>query len=173
MTAKALPLSTFYKGWGIYQGMLSEMLAPLTAEQLNFPVGNEGWTIGTVAQHVIANRVWWFQNWMGQGGPELAAIAKWDPASPYEFQPRSADELLAGLNDTWQLVQASLDRWTADDLPETFQPPAELSADEQGMFKPVSRQWIIWHVLEHEIHHGGEISLVLGNHGLPGMYGGI
>lgn len=30
---------------------------------------------------------------------------------------------------------------------------------------------IIWHVLEHEIHHGGEISLVLGQHGLPGVYG--
>ncbi len=30
---------------------------------------------------------------------------------------------------------------------------------------------IAWHVLEHEIHHGGELSLALGGLGLPGVYG--
>ena len=29
-----------------------------------------------------------------------------------------------------------------------------------------SRQWIIWHLIEHELHHGGELSLTLGVHGL-------
>lgn len=28
-----------------------------------------------------------------------------------------------------------------------------------------------WHGLEHEIHHGGELSLALGQHDLPGIYG--
>jgi hypothetical protein len=30
-----------------------------------------------------------------------------------------------------------------------------------------SRQRIIWGVLEHDIHHGSEISTTLGVHGLP------
>ena len=30
-----------------------------------------------------------------------------------------------------------------------------------------SREWIIWGVLEHDIHHGSEISTTLGIHGLP------
>ena len=34
-----------------------------------------------------------------------------------------------------------------------------------------SRQRVIWHVLEHEIHHGGELSLALGGYGLEGIYG--
>ncbi len=32
-----------------------------------------------------------------------------------------------------------------------------------------SRQWIIWHVLEHDIHHGGELSSILGAHGLAAV----
>ena len=31
------------------------------------------------------------------------------------------------------------------------------------------RRYIIWHVAEHDIHHGGEISIVLGMHGRPGL----
>jgi uncharacterized damage-inducible protein DinB len=31
----------------------------------------------------------------------------------------------------------------------------------------VSRSWVIYHVMEHDLHHGGELSLTLGIHGLP------
>jgi uncharacterized damage-inducible protein DinB len=31
-------------------------------------------------------------------------------------------------------------------------------------------QWILWHVHEHEIHHGGELSLALGGLGVQGVY---
>jgi uncharacterized damage-inducible protein DinB len=32
-----------------------------------------------------------------------------------------------------------------------------------------TRQWIIWHVLEHDLYHGGELSFALGAQGLPGI----
>ncbi len=171
MTEQALPLMTFYKGWGSYQRMLTAMIAPLTDEQLALPTGPDRWTIGEVAQHVIANRVWWFQVWMGEGDPGLAPIAHWDPADPVEAPELSAADLVAGLESTWQMIADALGRWTADDLPAVFDPPAAMSAEERAMFSSFSRQWIIWHVLEHEIHHGGELSLALGNHNLPGIYG--
>ncbi len=38
------------------------------------------------------------------------------------------------------------------------------------MFSELTRQWIIWHVLEHEILHGGELSLALGTYGLKAIY---
>jgi uncharacterized damage-inducible protein DinB len=28
------------------------------------------------------------------------------------------------------------------------------------------RGWIVWHVIEHDLHHGGEVSFTLGMHGL-------
>lgn len=30
-----------------------------------------------------------------------------------------------------------------------------------------TRQWGIWHVAEHDMHHGGELFFTLGMHGLP------
>jgi uncharacterized damage-inducible protein DinB len=33
----------------------------------------------------------------------------------------------------------------------------------------LSLGWIIWHVLEHEIHHRGELSLILGLLGREGL----
>jgi uncharacterized damage-inducible protein DinB len=45
-----------------------------------------------------------------------------------------------------------------------------LSEEERQTFRPFTRQWIIWHVLEHEILHSGEISLALGNAGLTTIY---
>ena len=171
MTEQAVPLSTYYKGWGTYQRMLVDMLAPLTDEQLALPAAQHEWTIGMVAQHMVANRVWWFQVWMGEGDPALAPIAHWDPADPVEQPLLTAAELVDGLNGTWAMIQDALDRWNVTDLGQVFQVPAAVSDEERDLYTPVSRQWTIWHVLEHEIHHGGELSLALGAHGLPGIYG--
>ncbi len=33
-----------------------------------------------------------------------------------------------------------------------------------------TRQWIVWHVMEHEIYHGGELSLALGTYGVDSFY---
>ena len=30
----------------------------------------------------------------------------------------------------------------------------------------LSRQWVNWHVIEHDLHHGGELSFSLGAHHL-------
>jgi hypothetical protein len=31
---------------------------------------------------------------------------------------------------------------------------------------PITRAWVTWHVLEHDLHHGGELALALGMQGL-------
>ena len=69
------------------------------------------------------------------------------------------------------MIQDALTRWTAADLDHVFSPSSFMSAEEQKMFGNLTRKWIIWHVLEHDIHHGGELSLALGAYGLLGIYG--
>ena len=171
MTEQTLPLITFYKGWETYQRNLVEVIAPLSSEQLALPAASHQWTIGMVAQHMVANRVWWFQVWMGEGSPDLAPIAHWDPADPVEQPALEAAELVAGLKSTWDMIADALARWTPADLGHVFSPPAALSEEERSIFGELTRQWMIWHVLEHEIHHGGELSLALGGYDLPGIYG--
>jgi uncharacterized damage-inducible protein DinB len=173
VTEQTPSLIAFYKGWGTYQQMLIEMITPLTPEQLALPASSHKWTIGMVAQHIVANRVWWFQMWMGEGSPELAPIAHWDPADPVEQAPLNAADLVAGLKSTWEMIADSLASWTHTDLEQVFSPPAAMSEEERENTPSFTRQWIIWHTLEHEIHHGGELSLALGGHGLEGIYGNM
>jgi hypothetical protein len=101
-----------------------------------------------------------------------------------------AAELVAGLEKTWQMIEQTLARLTSADLFEVFppldqaervrhaklvepalQPFAQMWLDAaalSGEVRPArSRQWIIWGVLEHDIHHVSEISTILGVHGLP------
>ena len=173
MTEQTLPLITFYKGWQSYQQGLVKIIAPLSPAQLALPASSHHWTLGMITQHIVANRVWWFQVWMGQGNPDLAPIAHWDPQDKEEQFTLSAPELVAGLESTWQMIADALARWTTADLAHMFPPPPQLSEEERENFGELSHQWIIWHVLEHEIHHGGELSLALGNYGLEGIYGQI
>ena len=71
---------------------------------------------------------------------------------------------------SWHVISSALDRWTSADLEQLFLPPASHQAwlRNQGLEEAPAhtRQWIVWHVLEHEIHHGGELSLALGTYGL-------
>jgi len=168
MTEHTLPLITFYQGWQTYQHSLVETIAPLPREQLALPVAPHHWSIGQLLNHMVSDRVWWFHLWMEEGDPDLAPVAQWGE----EGQPtRSAAELLAALEAGWQMIENALASWTAADLGHVFSPPASLSGKEKSAFGERTLQWILWHVLEHEIHHGGELSLALGGLGLQGVYG--
>jgi|SRR5579885_3241485 len=160
MTENHLSLSPFYKGWDVYQQNIVNAIAPLSAEQLELRPAPGLWSISMLARHIIAARVWWFHMWLGEGSSDLAPLANWDE----EDQPtRTTTEIVSGLEATWQMIQDALTRWTPADLEQVFQNPHDKSRPEH------SRQWIIWHLLEHDIHHGGEISLTLGIHGLGGF----
>ena len=170
MAEQPLPLMAFYSGWEIYQQRLVEIIAPLSPEQLALPAASLQWTIGMVAQHIVANRVWWFRGWLGEGGADLAPILRWDPGDNDEPPVLDAAELVAGLEATWRMLAQALARWTPADLGQIFPPPAFLSEGEKTYFGERTRQGIIWYVLQHELHHGGELSLALGGYGLAGIY---
>jgi hypothetical protein len=144
------------------------------------------------ATHIVADRAWWFLARMGEGSADLTALELWAlGVCEADVDPlHSAAELVAGLEKTWRLIEQTLARRTPTDLEQVvppldqaervrhaqrvepaLQPYAQMwldAAARSGEIRPaVSLQWIIWHVLEHDIHHGSEISTILGVHGLP------
>ena len=157
MPEQQLTLAPFYRGWEEYQRLLIEALTPLTDEQLaiNASIGER--PIWNIVAHIVATRVGWFQGLMGEGDPFLIELDDWDlDGAP----PRSAAELIDGLERTWAMIDECLNRWTPENLDDAF------SRERPHGVVTRTRQWVIWHVLEHDMHHGGEVSLTLGNHGL-------
>src|SRR4051812_24468406 len=120
MTEQAFPLITFYKGWETYQQSLFETIAPLSPAQLAFPAASHHWTIGMVAQHIVATGVWGFQVWRGEGSPNLPPIAHWDPADEEEQPALEASKLVAGLEPPWHMIAEALGRWPPADLGHVF-----------------------------------------------------
>lgn len=168
MTEHAPSLAVVYQGWDRFQRDLHKAVAPLSPEQWALPVAAHHWPIARLVQHIVADRVWWFHMWMGEGSADLAASAKWDEEGQ---SVRSADELVAGLEATWSMVENTLARWTVADLGQVFTPPAELSEAERQFWGPWTRQEILFHVLRHDLHHGGELAVGMGGQGLPTIWG--
>jgi uncharacterized damage-inducible protein DinB len=153
-------LEVFYEGWKEYMDAVRDALEPLTAEELGLQAAAAERTVGQMAQHIVAARVFWFHDFLGEGGDEIAVYSTSDePDAPV----LSSSDLVRGLNATWQFMQECLSRWTPEDMRHTF------PLDRRGEHHDLSRSWVVWHVLEHDLIHGGEISLTLGMHGLQAL----
>jgi len=172
MTEQVFPLATFYKpGWEHYQHALVQTIAPLSSAQLALALGPQQRSIGELLEHMLGARFNWFHLWMGEGDPKL----DWnDDENTDEPGVYKAASLVAMFEQSWHVISSALDRWTSADLKQLFSPPASHQAwlRDQGLEEapPHPRQWIVWHVMEHEIHHGGELSLALGNYGVTSFY---
>jgi uncharacterized damage-inducible protein DinB len=192
MTEQHLSLLPFYKGWGRYTQRLVAAIAPLTVEHLALRTSPRHWSIGMYATHIVANRAWWFHARMGEGGDDLTPYELWAVGvCEADVDPgHTAAELVSGLETTWQMIESTLARLTPADLERfvapldqaererhvklvepALQPYAQMWLDatrRDGVVRPaVSIESIIWGMLEHDIHHGSEISTTLGIHGLP------
>jgi uncharacterized damage-inducible protein DinB len=155
-------LAPLYKGWDVYQNHLIHALAPLSPEQLTLRAADHLRSIGMLATHMVGARAGWLYYVLKEGDEQLLAIWRWGR----DDQPaRSPAELVNGLEITWKVIEEALQRWTLADLEETVRDVNE----ETGEVEVFTRQWVIWHLLEHDMHHGGELSFSLGMHGLAAI----
>src|SRR5207245_3873354 len=103
--------------------------------------------------HIIGARARWLYYVLEEKHSNLIVLGEWDDSG----QPaRSAAELVRGLEETWQVIQGGLQRWTLADLAEVFR-----DIDDDGAEEIFTRQWVIWHLIEHDLHHVGELSFAL------------
>ena len=155
-------LTTFYTFWKEYQDHIKGALAPLKASQLELRAAPHLRSIGEQALHIIACRAYWFTDFLGEdSGEEMKVYAGWNKVALALGVPvPNTAELVQGLDCTWQFMADCLARWSPADMRQTF--PDEVN----GAPVEVARAWVVWHVLEHDLHHGGELSLTLGMYGL-------
>jgi uncharacterized damage-inducible protein DinB len=154
----------FGRGYEVHQGRLVKMIAPLGQAELDLTAAPQLWSVRTLACHIIAARAWWMHAWMGEGSQEFGRMTDWDEDEA--LATRRADEIVRGLELSFSVIKSGLRRWTPAELKQEFVRP---SPNEAGERPSRSRQWIIWHLVEHDVHHGGEISFSLGMHGVPGL----
>ena len=133
-----------YPYWRLARRDLVTALSQLNDAQLDFSPKQDMRSIGDVARHIIDAEAGWVN---------LVVLQKDEPwpQYPQERLPTVQsilDEMERVHAITTELLQEHDVRW----LDETR---------EQGGHDFALR-WVFWHILDHEIHHRGEIFLMIG-----------
>lgn len=150
-------LDVIYDNWRGYNKKLQDCIAPLMNEHLSLQAAPGMWPLGQIVQHIVSVRAGWFSGTLQDADKNMREYMDW---GQWDSPERSPTELVSGLEDTWAFIESRLRRWTDADCAETF--PDEWD----GQTYDVSRSWVIYHVLEHDLHHGSEVSMILGMNGL-------
>ena len=157
-------IRAFYDHWPQYNRRLTEVVAPLTDEQLAVRPDAERWPVWATVAHTAGVRVYWLCGVFGEPGAEGTPFE--DPLSGEGWEddpdhPRSASELVEALDTTWAIIDGVLDRWTPEMLAEPFE---RWYGEERQVH---SRASVLQRLLTHDAYHCGELSQTLGIHGLP------
>ena len=140
-----------FSHWAEVRTGLRTTLERFPDDQLGYVPFPGSWPVGQIALHIADCE----DNWIhGVVRGEIEPWVFYDAAD----HPTRAD-VLAMLDSSHEKTLAFLDGLTADDMHRQYSVP-------DG--EPARLGWILCHVLEHEIHHRGELSLI---HGLLGREG--
>jgi len=163
-----LSLMAVYKGWDDYQTSLVRAITPLSPAQLAYRPAANMRSVGEIVSHISLGRIGWFQRMHAPGSDELARQV--ESLGSEDAIAENPEELLRWLEASWQMIEKTLNSWTVADLEKTYKHPY------QGKTYAISRQWTIWRILAHDLHHGGELAVMLGTQGITipelGDFGG-
>jgi uncharacterized damage-inducible protein DinB len=160
------PLTGFSPRIGRYLAMMDDVSARvlsyvdgLSAEQLSWFPDESCESIGTLLLHIAAVE----RSWIGEDICRRPMGEEWLPAFAIRFElPQiSGKELPYFVNilkKTRDETKTDLAKLTDDDLSREIAPlePGEKANAE----KRFTIEWILYHVLEHEAHHKGQIALM-------------
>ena len=151
MIRAAVAEARAFASWQDYQDALTRAIARLTEEQLRRRLVPGLRVHGEVAHHIVFGRALHLQRTLGERAAELTPLLRWDDA---DNPPHTAVEIVQGLDLTWQFIADCLMGGSPTD---------DLTAQETEIVQT------IWGLLDHDLPHAGELSLLLGAAGLPGV----
>lgn len=140
-----------FESWLDYQEALKRAIAPLTEEQLGQRLLPGLRTPGEIAEHIVFGRALHLHHTLGERAAALTPLVAWGEAGA---APRQAAEIVQGLELTWRFITDCLQHGAPGDM---------LTAAEATIVQT------IWGLLDHDLPHAGELSLLLGAAGLPGV----
>jgi uncharacterized damage-inducible protein DinB len=120
--------------------------------------------IWALAAHVAGTRVFWLCGVFEQPGAETTPFPEPMTGIGWEDDPdhpRSGPELVTALDSSWRVIAGCLERWTVDELPLTA------TRRRDGVEQVHTRASVLNRLFSHDAFHAGEISQLLGLHGLP------
>jgi uncharacterized damage-inducible protein DinB len=162
-------LQNLFEGWNGYHQSIVHAVKDLTPEQLLWRPAENFNSVGELVRHISLGRLTWLMRMDAIGSSQVADhISEWKKDSDGNRDivegliaiTEQSTELVRWLNLTWGIIENTLASWSVADLSQTYK------HTWNGKVYAVSRQWTLWRVMNHDLHHGGELSLMLGLQGI-------
>jgi len=142
-----------FSHWKQIRADLLATIDSFTDQELHYAPFEGSWPVGQIMIHIADAEDGWFRYVITKD------LDMWPDHYTLENYPTRA-AIKNMLREVHAQTEAYLDSLDVNDLFHEITSP-------QG--EKFSLYWIIWHVLEHEIHHRGELSLALGLLGRDGL----
>jgi uncharacterized damage-inducible protein DinB len=142
-----------FSHWSLVRKSLIKVIEDFEESDLSYQPFPDSWPVGQIMVHIANAEEGWFRYVVTRELPE------WPSDLQFENYP-TREKILEVLDTVHARTEEYLGTLTAPDLTTRILAPWEATF-------PLG--WIIWHVIEHEIHHRGELSLILGILGKDGL----
>jgi uncharacterized damage-inducible protein DinB len=147
-----MDLDLHFTRWESVRKGLYQLLDTLNPADLDFKPYNTSWSVREIFLHLASTEEGWLRYVV------LKESDQW-----VDFQPEDYVDKVA----IWKLLEEThgkILRWRGclgpDDLTRIIESPWD---------SEFTIGWVLWHLQEHEIHHRGELSLILGMLGKKGL----
>lgn len=144
--------SQLFAHWQQVRADLLNTIDKFDDQELGYAPFKGSWPVGRIMLHIAECEDFWLHSLVRH---EI------EPPCDYElvdYPTKSASKEL--LNNAHRRTVGFIDSLDEKDLSREYQ---------TRFGETFTLYWIIWHVLEHEIHHRGELSLALGLLGREGL----
>ncbi len=144
--------SQIFSHWGQVRADLLNTIDMFHEHELRYQPFTGSWSVGQIMLHIAECE----DNWL-----HGVVRHEFSPWMFYNFDDHPSKDAIKDMLDRAQIrTTALLENLNEDDLDQKYKTP------DGNNYR---LRWIIWHVLEHEIHHRGELSLALGLLGREGL----
>ena len=144
----------YLKRWPVVRQDTLAVIDTFQDEDLDFVPVSGGWPVAVIMCHIAETANFWLHG----GAFQVLGLAT--HGSSVSEDCHTLDEVRLYLADEHRRTMQLLEDFDPADwhqeirYADDFAPPAS---------------WVFWHVLEHEIHHRGELSLITGILGREGL----
>ncbi len=139
-----------FRHWTHVRKELFETIEQFSGDELSFKPFKGSWSVGEIALHIAEAEDYW-----------LTKVIKGEEVIKPDLDARhpTRDQIINWLNFVHNKTLVFLNELKEEDLDRTY----SLEGSKYSIY------FMLWHVIEHEIHHRGELSLCLGLLGREGL----
>ena len=149
-----MTLADFFSNYADVRREMLDAVKNLTQEQLDWKPANHPNSIGYLLRHIALNECFWIEVVAEQSATEA-------DLTPFR-QARTREETLAHLDATFRTTMKYLE---ANNVENWDEASYEFTADD-GCVERFTKRWLVWHVVEHQARHRGQIFMMMRMQGL-------